>query len=92
MHLDKVNFLFREREQPPRFARMGSFEFEYGRKWQQMYLHHQSEEENLKRQFEENVSKLELDMANGYMEHQTQMLREGNTSFFYSTIFVCSTS
>ena len=38
---------------------------------------HAEAEENLKRQFAENVAKLEIEEANACMEFQTQKLREG---------------
>ena len=38
---------------------------------------HNEAEENLKRQFQENVAKLEIEQANAQMEYQTQKLREG---------------
>ena len=56
---------------------MGSFEYEFGHKWKEMYLMHNEAEENLKRQFHENVVKLEIEQANAQMEYQTQKLREG---------------
>ena len=40
---------------------------------------HQEAEENVRRQFAENVAKLEIEQANAQMEYQTQKLREGNS-------------
>ena len=72
-----TSFYCREREQTPRFCQVGSFEYEYGLKWKELYQRQREEEELLKRQFEESVGKMEMEMANAYMEHQTAMLRQG---------------
>jgi len=66
----------KEREGGARFAQIGSFEYEFAQKWKEMYAMHQEAEENLKRQFQENVMKLEIEQANAQMEYQTQKLRE----------------
>ena len=68
---------YREREQNPRFAPPNSFEYEFGLKWKELYMMHNEAVDNLKRQFQENVIKLEIEQANAQMEYQTQKLREG---------------
>ena len=68
---------FREREQAPRFAQPGLFEFEFGQKWKDLYAIHHEQEENLKRDLEESEVKLEMDMANAQLDHQANLLRQG---------------
>ena len=70
-------YFHREREQNARFAPANSFEYEFGLKWKEMYMMHNEAEDNLKRQFQANVVKLEIEQANAQMEYQTQKLREG---------------
>ena len=72
--------LYREREQGPRFCPQGSFEFDIGNKWKELYQNFRKQEENLKRQFDEAAMKLEFEMENAAMEHQTAMLRQGKPS------------
>ena len=69
--------MFREREQAPRFAQPGLFEFEFGQKWKDLYAIHHEQEENLKRDLEESEVKLEMDMANAQLDHQANLLRQG---------------
>ena len=72
-----VVFVFREREQPPRFAQPGSFEYEFGLKWKTLYQMLQEQQELLKKNFEDEVSKMELDMEAALMEQHTALLRQG---------------
>jgi len=75
-------FVFREREQAPRFAVPGSFEYEFGLKWKTLYQMLQEQQDLLKKNFEDEVSKMEMDMEAALMEQHTAMLRQGR---FYST-------
>ena len=61
----------------PRFAQSASFEFDIGNKWKELYQNFRKQEENLKHQFDEAAMKLEFEMENAAMEHQTQLLRQG---------------
>lgn len=70
-------YVFREREQPPRFAQPGSFEYEFGLKWKTLYQMLQEQQELLKKNFEDEVSKMELDMEAALMEQHTALLRQG---------------
>ena len=81
----------RDREQPPRFAQMGSFEFEFGQKWKKLYQMQKEQEEMLKRNFEEEVAKLEMDQETAQLEQHAIMLRQGITflTFRLFVLFVC---
>ena len=70
----------REREQTPRFAQPGSFEYEFGLKWKTLYQMLQEQQELLKKNFEDEVSKMEMDMEAALMEQHTAMLRQGQCS------------
>lgn len=72
-----VVFVFREREQPPRFAKPTSFEYEFGMKWKALYQMLLEQQDLLKKNFEEEVSKMEMDMDAALMEQHTALLREG---------------
>ena len=67
----------REREQGPRFVQQGSFEYDFGQKWKDVYTLYQEQQENLKHDLEENEAKLEMDMANAQLEHTASLLRQG---------------
>jgi len=72
----KTQDFLKEREQPPRFAQPGSFEYEFGLKWKTLYQMLQEQQELLKKNFEEEVAKMELDMDAALMEQHTAMLRQ----------------
>jgi len=69
--------IVREREQSPRFAQPGSFEYEFGLKWKTLYQMLQEQQELLKKNFEDEVSKMEMDMEAAVMEQHTALLRQG---------------
>jgi len=69
--------VFREREQPPRFAQPGSFEYEFGLKWKTLYQMLYEQQELLKKNFEDEAGKMELDMEAALMEQHTALLRQG---------------
>ena len=77
--------VFREREQPPRFAQPGSFEYEFGLKWKTLYQMLHEQQELLKKNFEDEVSKMEMDMEAALMEQHTALLRQG---LFYDSVCV----
>ncbi len=71
----------------PRFAAPGSFEFDFGQKWKDLYMMQEDGDRALKRQFDEGMSKLEIEQAGALMEHQTAMLRQGK-SFLLQKPFI----
>ena len=68
---------FRERDGPPRFASPGSFEFNFSMKWKELYAQHERKKADLQMEFDDAVSKMEMDESSALMEHQTQLMREG---------------
>lgn len=69
--------MFRDREQGPRFAIPGTFEYEFGQKWKMLYQLHKEQEMLLKRNFNEEVAKLEMDMETAQLEQHTVKMRQG---------------
>merc|ERR1719336_2805038 len=65
-----------EREVGPRFANFGSFEFEYGEKWKQLYEMKKQKLEALDREMKLEEDKLIAQMEYARYEHETEHLRE----------------
>jgi hypothetical protein len=74
--VQKNGEVMKERENPPRFASPGSFEYDFGQKWKEIYQMEVRQQEQLKMQMEEACTKLELDMETAQHEHQTMLLRQ----------------
>lgn len=60
----------------PRFATPGSFEYEYGTRWKQLYELYKQKEEALAREMKMDEEKLEAQMEYARYEHETEILRE----------------
>lgn len=60
----------------PRFANPGSFEYEYGTRWKQLYERRKQKEEALQREMKMEEEKLEAQAQYAKYEHETEMLRE----------------
>ncbi|XP_067013270.2 hrp65 protein isoform X2 [Anabrus simplex] len=67
---------YKAREVGPRFAAPGSFEYEYGTRWKQLYELHKQKEDALKRDMKMEEEKLEAQMEYARYEHETEILRE----------------
>jgi len=65
-----------EREIGPRFADFGSFEFEYGQKWKQLYELKKQKIEALDVEMRLEEDKLVAQMEYARYEHETEMLRQ----------------
>merc|ERR1719430_2656629 len=65
-----------EREVGPRFANFGSFEFEYGEKWKQLYEMKKQKLEALDREMKLEEDKLMAQMEYARYEHETESLRQ----------------
>merc|ERR1719186_1717043 len=65
-----------EREVGPRFAEAGSFEFEYGQKWKQLYDMMKQKLEALERDMKLEEDKLIAQMEYARYEHETETLRQ----------------
>ncbi|ROT61875.1 Hrp65 protein [Penaeus vannamei] len=66
----------KERQQGPRFAQPGSFEYEYGLKWKQLYELFDKKKDSLERELNDEKRKLEEQIEYAKYEHDTEMLRE----------------
>ncbi|XP_026087329.1 splicing factor, proline- and glutamine-rich-like [Carassius auratus] len=66
----------KEREQPPRFARPGSFEFEYSQRWKSLDEMEKQQRQQVEKNICEAREKLEGEMEDAYHEHQANMLRQ----------------
>ncbi|XP_043587160.1 hrp65 protein-like isoform X1 [Bombus pyrosoma] len=67
---------FTARDIGPRFAKIGSFEYEYGTRWKQLHELYEQKEEALKREMAMEEEKLEAQMEFARYEHETELLRE----------------
>jgi len=65
----------KEREVGPRFANQGSFEFEYGEKWKQLFEMKKQKLEALDREMNLEEDKLIAQMEFARYEHETEALR-----------------
>ncbi|XP_022087566.1 non-POU domain-containing octamer-binding protein-like isoform X3 [Acanthaster planci] len=65
-----------ERENPPRFASPGSFEFKWGNRWKALEETERLQREQLERQIQDNREKLDSEMEISRHEHQTMMMRQ----------------
>ncbi|XP_045117175.1 hrp65 protein-like isoform X7 [Portunus trituberculatus] len=66
----------KERQQGPRFAHPGSFEYEYGLKWKQLYELFDKKRDALEKELQDEKRKLEEQIEYAKYEHETEMLRE----------------
>merc|ERR1712098_36361 len=64
-----------EREVGPRFAEPGSFEYEYGQKWKQLYDMKKQKLEALEREMKLEEDKLIAQMEYARYEHETETLK-----------------
>ncbi|XP_048414014.1 splicing factor, proline- and glutamine-rich isoform X1 [Stegostoma tigrinum] len=66
----------KEREQPPRFAQHGTFEFEYSQRWKSLDEMEKQQREQVEKNMREARDKLENEMEDAYHEHQAMLLRQ----------------
>uniref|UniRef100_A0AAR2M1K8 RRM domain-containing protein n=1 Tax=Pygocentrus nattereri TaxID=42514 RepID=A0AAR2M1K8_PYGNA len=66
----------KEREQPPRFARPGTFEFEYSQRWKSLDDMEKQQRQQVEKNIREAREKLETEMEDAYHEHQANLLRQ----------------
>lgn len=69
--------LNREREQTPRFAQPGTFEFEYASRWKALDEMEKQQREQVDRNIKEAKEKLEAELESAKHEHQLMMMRQG---------------
>jgi len=66
----------KERQDGPHFANQGSFAYEYGTKWKQLYELFDKKKEALDKELQDEKNKLEEQMEYARYEHETEMLRK----------------
>lgn len=69
--------LCREREESPRFARPGTFEYEYSMRWKSLDEMEKQQRQQVEKNMREAREKLESEMEDAYHEHQANLLRQG---------------
>ncbi|MEQ2197164.1 hypothetical protein XENOCAPTIV_024526 [Xenoophorus captivus] len=77
--LEKLHHFYcdREREQPPRFAQPGTFEFEYASRWKALDEMEKQQREQVDRNIKEAKEKLESELEAAKNEHQLMLMRQG---------------
>ncbi|XP_076610122.1 splicing factor, proline- and glutamine-rich [Chaetodon auriga] len=65
-----------EREEPPRFARPGTFEFEYSKRWKSLDEMEKQQRQQVEKNMLEAREKLESEMEDAFHEHQANLLRQ----------------
>ncbi|XP_016430583.1 paraspeckle component 1 [Sinocyclocheilus rhinocerous] len=76
--LQKSAQYHKEREQQPRFAQPGTFEFEYSSRWKALDEMEKQQREQVERNIQEAKEKLEAEMEAAKHEHQLMMMRQGS--------------
>ncbi|XP_029919213.1 splicing factor, proline- and glutamine-rich isoform X2 [Myripristis murdjan] len=66
----------KEREEPPRFARPGTFEYEYSKRWKSLDEMEKQQRQQVEKNMQEAREKLESEMEDAYHEHQANLLRQ----------------
>ncbi|XP_044200425.1 paraspeckle component 1 isoform X1 [Thunnus albacares] len=66
----------KEREQPPRFAQPGTFEFEYSSRWKALDEMEKQQREQVDRNIKEAKEKLEAELESAKHEHQLMLMRQ----------------
>ncbi|KAJ8962027.1 hypothetical protein NQ314_005809 [Rhamnusium bicolor] len=71
----KIHSLYEERELGPRFAMPGSFEYEYGKRFKELWENYNMKFSMLKAELESEESKLEIDLMRARYDHETERLK-----------------
>ncbi|XP_077141126.1 non-POU domain-containing octamer-binding protein isoform X1 [Ranitomeya variabilis] len=66
----------KEREQPPRFAQPGSFEYEYAMRWKALIEMEKQQQDQVDRNIKDAQEKMELEMEAARHEHQVMLMRQ----------------
>ncbi|XP_075960556.1 non-POU domain-containing octamer-binding protein [Anarhichas minor] len=74
--INKNQQYHKEREQPPRFAQAGSFEFEYAMRWKALMEMEKQQYDMVDRNMKEAQEKLEAEMEAARHEHQVMLMRQ----------------
>ena len=68
---------YREREQEPRFAAPGTFEFEFGNRWKELFQMEKVRHEQLDQELRDARERLDGDMDLAYQDYQAELMRQG---------------
>lgn len=74
--INKNQQYLKEREQPPRFAQPGTFEYEYAMRWKALMEMEKQQYEMVDRNMKEAQEKLETEMEAARHEHQVMLMRQ----------------
>ncbi|XP_032886585.1 V-set and immunoglobulin domain-containing protein 4 isoform X2 [Amblyraja radiata] len=74
--VQKNQHYHKEREQPPRFAQHGSFEYEYAMRWKALLEMEKQQQEQVDRNVKEAREKLEVELEAARHEHQVMLMRQ----------------
>uniref|UniRef100_A0A8C5M3C9 Paraspeckle component 1 n=1 Tax=Leptobrachium leishanense TaxID=445787 RepID=A0A8C5M3C9_9ANUR len=74
--MNKTQQYLKEREEPPRFAQPGTFEFEYSSRWKALFEMEKQQKEQVDRNMKEAKEKLEAEMEAARHEHQLMLMRQ----------------
>uniref|UniRef100_A0A673A6L2 RRM domain-containing protein n=1 Tax=Sphaeramia orbicularis TaxID=375764 RepID=A0A673A6L2_9TELE len=74
--LPKTPKYHKEREQQPRFAQPGTFEFEYSSRWKALDEMEKQQREQVDRNIREAKEKLEAELESAKHEHQLMLMRQ----------------
>ncbi|XP_034033506.1 paraspeckle component 1 [Thalassophryne amazonica] len=74
--LQKTVKYHKEREQPPRFAQPGTFEFEFSSRWKALDEMEKQQREQVDRNIRDAKKKLETEMESAKHEHQLMLMRQ----------------
>ncbi|XP_070711689.1 paraspeckle component 1 [Pempheris klunzingeri] len=73
--IQKTPKYHKEREQQPRFAQPGTFEFEYSSRWKALHEMEKQQREQVERNIREAKEKLEAELESAKHEHQLMLMR-----------------
>lgn len=74
--LQKTPKYYKEREQQPRFAQPGTFEFEYASRWRALEEMEKQQKEQVDKNIREAKEKLEAELESAKHEHQLMLMRQ----------------
>ncbi|XP_029463086.1 non-POU domain-containing octamer-binding protein isoform X2 [Rhinatrema bivittatum] len=74
--IPKNQMYHKEREQPPRFAQPGSFEYEYAMRWKALIDMEKQQQQQVDRNIQEAREKMEVEMEAARHEHQVMLMRQ----------------
>ncbi|XP_077154475.1 paraspeckle component 1 isoform X1 [Ranitomeya variabilis] len=74
--MQKTQQYLKEREEPPRFAQPGTFEFEYSSRWKALFEMEKQQKEQVDRNIKEAKEKLEAEMEEARHEHHLMLMRQ----------------